>query len=695
MARRAAPPNWTRASRRFIDEVVLPVLHASGARAGAAAPAGRRPGRHRHRDQRLRHAADRRAVRRRRADRDRTRSATRPAASPGAIRGVPAFREGKVDARASSGWRARAAAWRDFERSTFYSDSTNDLPLLERVSHPVATNPAPALERIAAERGWPITQTVRMIKKFIDRLLGKGRRPPTAAEPVVPLGKRVEVPAAEHGIDPALLDERAVRVVRTLKDAGHEAYIVGGAVRDLLVGLRPEGLRRRHRRHARAGQGAVPPRLHHRPALPHRARGLRPRPRARGRSRSRPSAPTSTPPRPTRSAATRRPVEAASSAARRTSSTPAAACCATTSGARRSRTRRGATSPSTRMYYDPADADRRRLPRRPAGCASKRVLRMIGDPATRYREDPVRIIRVVRFAAKLGFAHRAGDAQADRQMAPLLANVPLSRLFDEMIKLLQTGHALASIDELRKQGLQRGVFPMLDVVLRPGEPSSGARQFVAAGAGRHRPARRRRPRGGAELPAGLPAVARRAASAGSAQRAARRARRSRRCSRRSTRCSTRASATSRAAASWRADMREIWLMQPRFERRTASSPHALVEQPRFRAGYDFLRLRADCRRGRRRSWPTGGKTSRSATTTSARPCCRRRAKRSARSARRRAAAAGAAAEPAADADGATRRQPSGEPAPATTDAGGAAQAPAPARGAGGGAGDAAPQPSEP
>jgi len=50
----------------------------------------------------------------------------------------------------------RGQAIGDFERSTFYSDSTNDLPLLDRVSDPVATNPGPALERIARERGWPI-----------------------------------------------------------------------------------------------------------------------------------------------------------------------------------------------------------------------------------------------------------------------------------------------------------------------------------------------------------------------------------------------------------------------------------------------------------------------------------------------------------------------------------------------------------
>ncbi|MDP3083387.1 MAG: polynucleotide adenylyltransferase PcnB, partial [Rubrivivax sp.] len=76
-----------------------------------------------------------------------------------------------------------------------------------------------------------------MIKKFIGRLLGRKEE---AAVAEVPQGRRVEVPASEHGINPALLDDNAVRVVRTLKDAGYEAYIVGGAVRDLLVGLRPK-----------------------------------------------------------------------------------------------------------------------------------------------------------------------------------------------------------------------------------------------------------------------------------------------------------------------------------------------------------------------------------------------------------------------------------------------------------------------
>lgn len=73
----------------------------------------------------------------------------------GRIRGVPALREGKIT-RLNEWLQQQGAALGDFESVTFYSDSTNDLPLLERVTHPVATNPGPALARIAAERGWPI-----------------------------------------------------------------------------------------------------------------------------------------------------------------------------------------------------------------------------------------------------------------------------------------------------------------------------------------------------------------------------------------------------------------------------------------------------------------------------------------------------------------------------------------------------------
>lgn len=73
----------------------------------------------------------------------------------GELQGVPSYREGKVT-RVRQWLAQKGLRCQDFERISFYSDSSNDLALLEQVSHPVATNPAPALERIAAARGWPI-----------------------------------------------------------------------------------------------------------------------------------------------------------------------------------------------------------------------------------------------------------------------------------------------------------------------------------------------------------------------------------------------------------------------------------------------------------------------------------------------------------------------------------------------------------
>ena len=73
----------------------------------------------------------------------------------GRIDGVPSYREGKVT-RVDAWLAAQGARWDDFERTTVYSDSLNDLPLLERASDPVATNPSAALAAIAGQRGWRI-----------------------------------------------------------------------------------------------------------------------------------------------------------------------------------------------------------------------------------------------------------------------------------------------------------------------------------------------------------------------------------------------------------------------------------------------------------------------------------------------------------------------------------------------------------
>jgi HAD superfamily hydrolase (TIGR01490 family) len=73
----------------------------------------------------------------------------------GAIKGVPTYQHGKVT-RVEQWLAAQEAGWDDFDRISVYSDSINDLPLLERATDPVATNPSAALEAVATERGWAI-----------------------------------------------------------------------------------------------------------------------------------------------------------------------------------------------------------------------------------------------------------------------------------------------------------------------------------------------------------------------------------------------------------------------------------------------------------------------------------------------------------------------------------------------------------
>ena len=74
-----------------------------------------------------------------------------------------------------------------------------------------------------------------MISKIINRLMGK-----SSPKPSPKFGQRRVITEQDHGIDHTLVDERAMNVVRTLQERGFEAYIVGGAVRDLLVGLKPK-----------------------------------------------------------------------------------------------------------------------------------------------------------------------------------------------------------------------------------------------------------------------------------------------------------------------------------------------------------------------------------------------------------------------------------------------------------------------
>jgi poly(A) polymerase len=110
----------------------------------------------------------------------------------------------------------------------------------------------------------------------------------------------------------------------------------------------------------------------------------------------------------------------------------------------------------------------------------RRVLRLIGDPETRYREDPVRMLRAVRLAAKLDFAIAPETAAPIAVLGDLLRDVPPARLFDETLKLFQSGHALRSFELLIEHDLLRYLFPFTAQVLS-GDHGKGVQQFIESG----------------------------------------------------------------------------------------------------------------------------------------------------------------------------------------------------------------------
>jgi len=419
-----------------------------------------------------------------------------------------------------------------------------------------------------------------MIKKFINRLLGKGD-----GESKNKFGKRVEIGPDVHGINPALVDERAVNVVRTLKQAGFAAYVVGGAVRDLMLGLAPKDFD--------VATNATPEevkRLFRRAFII--GRRFRIVHVVYGRGREHEVIEVST----FRAYLDNAAAEQVAGNEKTSKSDLAGMKHAVDSTGRVLRdnvwgpqeedaARRDFSINA--MYYDP-EAQIVVDYHQGMKDAKNRVIRMIGDAATRYREDPVRIIRAIRFAAKLdglGFKLDAKTVAPLVKSQKLLAEVPQSRMFDEMLKLLQTGHALASVAKLRELNMARGIYPLLDVVVeradqplvraaladtdrRVGEGKPVAPSFLLACVlwADVREGWERRSKNQHSHPALLDAIddvfnARIGDVSGRGKLAG--------------------------------DMREIWTMQPRFEKRIGSAPFGLVEQPRFRAAFDFMRLRAE------------------------------------------------------------------------------------------------------
>jgi poly(A) polymerase len=237
------------------------------------------------------------------------------------------------------------------------------------------------------------------------------------------------------------------------------------------------------------------------------------------------------------------------------------------------------------LYYDPANETildyhngMRDL--------QKKSVRIVGDARARYREDPIRMLRAVRFAAKAGFEIDERTRKPIRELAHLLENVPPSRVYEEMQKLLLSGHAATALAQLRREGLHHGLLPLLDVIfeqpmgerfvqlalqetdsrIRAGKGVSPAFLFAAllwhevlaawkkdqAAGLRPIPALFKAMDGVLDIQTDKLAIPRR----------------------------------------FTAVMKEIWALQPRFEQRAGRRPFALLVHEKFRAGYDFLVLRA-------------------------------------------------------------------------------------------------------
>ncbi len=419
-----------------------------------------------------------------------------------------------------------------------------------------------------------------MISKIIHRLMGRAGPKPSSK-----FGQRRVISETVHGIDHGLVDERAMNVVRTLQERGFEAYIVGGAVRDLLVGLKPKDFD--------VATNATPEEVK---ACFRRAFIIGRRFRivhvVYGRGREHEVIEVST----FRAHLDSNDAEQVSGNERTSKKALSNMTHAVDASGRVLRdnvwgpqeedaARRDFTVNA--MYYDPLTGDVIDY-HHGLEDAKKRVLRMIGDPATRYREDPVRIIRAVRFAAKLnhlGFKLESRTAKPLKASVALLADVPQSRLFDEMLKLLQTGHALASIEQLKALGMAQGIYPLLDVVVERADSDfvHAALQDTDRRVGEGKPVapsfllscvlwadvREGWQVRSSDMPT-FPALQEAIEDVFNARIGD-------------------VSGRGKLAG----DMREIWTMQPRFDKRSGSAPFGLIDQARFRAGFDFMRLRAE------------------------------------------------------------------------------------------------------
>lgn len=219
-----------------------------------------------------------------------------------------------------------------------------------------------------------------------------------------------------------------------------------------------------------------------------------------------------------------------------------------------------------------------------------RTLRLIGDPETRYREDPVRMLRAVRFQAKLGFTLHPGTHEPLGRLASLLDGIPPARLLDEFQKLFLAGFGQRAFALLREHGLLEHLFPATAAWLAS-EMDGMAMRLIQAGLAN---TDRRVAEGKSVTPMFLFAVLLFGPVTAAAQK---------RFEAGSHPGQAIADAVDEVVAAqnrrigipkrFSIPMRELLALQPRFHRREGRRALAFVGHPRFRAAYDFLVLRAE------------------------------------------------------------------------------------------------------
>ncbi|UOO81060.1 polynucleotide adenylyltransferase PcnB [Uruburuella testudinis] len=389
-----------------------------------------------------------------------------------------------------------------------------------------------------------------MFKKILHKVL-PGRAAKTRAH-------KQTVPFGEHGIRADMLSFAAEKVVRRLHHEGFEAYVVGGAVRDLLLGIEPKDF-----------DVATN-------ATPEEVRKVFRRSRIIGRRFQ--IVHVMIGPETIEVTTFRGGGKVQQNEQGRIMKDN------TYGSMEEDAMRRDFTCNA--LYYDPM---RQQIIDFHQGVAAIRArkLVMIGNPAERYQEDPVRVLRAVRLSGKLGFEVDAATAEPIPHYAGRLKQEPVARLFDEIMKLLFSGHSRECLQQLNKLGIECGIHPLFDALQNTGNQGADMVSLALKNTDERLRADKSVSVGfvlAAILWPQLNAHWLRNSAAGQKSAAAMN--------------SAIADLRDEIEKGWgvpqrfAATMREIWVLQPQFANRKGARPHRLLVQPRFRAAYDFLVLRA-------------------------------------------------------------------------------------------------------